>query len=93
MRGSRRTFDSRSIATDSVLNFRVGEKYLSDQLVPAGTIEPIEDRHDLLTVFGIWIHVQNGLEQREVFGAKVFLQFVYLLGQILGFLAVFPLIN
>ena len=38
-------------------------------------------------------HVQNGLEQREVFGAKVFLQFVYLLGQILGFLAVFPLIN
>src|SRR6516165_11886189 len=40
--------------------------------VPAGTIELIEDRHDLLTVFGIWIHVQSGLEQREVFGAKVF---------------------
>jgi hypothetical protein len=53
-------------------------------LVPAGTIELIEDRHDLLTVFGIWILVQSGIEQREVFGAKVFLQFVYLLGQILG---------
>src|SRR5262249_25543252 len=54
-------------------------------------IELIEDRHDLLTVFGIWIHVQSGLE-REIFGAN-FLRFVYLLGQILGFLGVFPLIN
>jgi len=41
-------------------------------LVSAGTIELIEDRHDLLTIFGIWIHVQSGREQREVFGAKVF---------------------
>src|SRR5215469_11123342 len=70
-----------------------GERIITSPFVPAGTIELIEDRHDLLTVFGIWIHVQSGLEQREVFGAKVFLQFVYLLGQILGFLAVFRPIN
>src|SRR5262249_45702657 len=62
-------------------------------LVSAGTIELIENRRDLLTVFGIWIHVQSGPEQREIFGAKVFLQFVYLLGQVLGFLTVLPLIN
>jgi len=55
-------------------------------LVPAGTIELIEDRHDLLTVFGIWVDILSGLEQREIFGAKFFLQFVYLLGQPLGFL-------
>src|SRR5262249_7672208 len=60
---------------------------------PPGTFELIEDRHDLLTAFGIWIHVLSGLEQRQVFGAKFCLQFVYLLGQILGFLAVFLLIN
>jgi hypothetical protein len=66
---------------------------LSLLIVPAGTIELIEDRHDLLTTFGIWIYVLSGLEQREVFGAKFCLQFVYLLGQILGFLAVFLLIN
>ena len=56
-------------------------------------VELIEDRHDLLAVFGIWVHVLSGLEQREIFGAKCFLQFVYLLGQILGFLAVFLPIN
>ena len=62
-------------------------------MVPAGTIELIEDRHDLLTVFGIWVDILSGLEQREIFGAKFFLQFVYLLGQPLGFLGVFLLIN
>jgi len=50
-------------------------------------------RHDLLAFLGIWIHVLSGLEQREVFGAKCFLQFVYLLVQILGFLALFLLIS
>ncbi len=54
----------------------------------AGTVELIKDRHNLLTVFGIWIHVLSGLEQREIFGTKLFLQFVYLLGQALGFLAI-----
>src|SRR6201982_2549930 len=61
--------------------------------LPAGIIELNERRHDLLTVFGIWIHVLSGLEQREVFGAKFFLQFVYLLGQLLSFLAVFLLVD
>jgi hypothetical protein len=60
---------------------------------PAGIIELNEGRHDLLTVFGIWIHVLSGLEQREVFGAKFFLQFIYLLGQLLSFLAVFLLVG
>ena len=35
----------------------------------------------------------SSVEQRKVFGAKHFLQFVYLLGQLLGFLAVFLLID
>jgi len=61
--------------------------------LPAGIIELNEVRHDLLTVFGIWIHVLSGLEQREVFGAKFFLQFVYLLGQLSSFLAVFLLVG
>src|SRR5215472_6149968 len=59
----------------------------------AGTVELIKDRDNLLTVFGIWIHVLSGLEQRDIFGAKFFLQFVYLLGQVLGFLAIFVPIN
>ena len=50
-------------------------------------------RHDLLAFLGIWIHVLSGLEQREIFRAKFFLQFVYLLGQVLGFLAVLVPIN
>jgi hypothetical protein len=61
---------------------------ISTSPLPAGIIELNEGRHDLLTVFGIWIHVLSGLEQREVFGAKFFLQFVYLLGQLLSFRAV-----
>jgi hypothetical protein len=40
--------------------------------LPAGIIELNEVRHDLLTVFGIWIHALSGLEQREVFGANFF---------------------
>src|SRR5215472_16826143 len=59
----------------------------------AGTVELIKDRHNLLPVFGSWIHVLSGLEQREIFGAKFFLQFVYLLGQPLSFLAVFLLVG
>src|SRR5262245_46492322 len=59
----------------------------------AGIVELIKDRHNLLTVFGIWIHVFGGLEQREIFGAKFCLQFVYLLGQVLGFLAILVPIN
>src|SRR6516225_6417282 len=39
------------------------------------------------------IHVLSGLEQREVFGAKFFLQFVYLLGQLSSFLALFLLVG
>ena len=35
----------------------------------------------------------SGLEQREVFGAKFFLQLVYLLGQLLSFLAIFLLVD
>src|SRR5215813_12414895 len=66
---------------------------LSTSPLPAGIIELNEVRHDLLTVFGIWIHVLSGLEQCEVFGAKFFLQFVYLLGQPLSFLAVFLLVG
>src|SRR5215471_7907863 len=65
---------------------------ISTSPLPAGIIELNEVRHDLLTVFGIWIHVLSGLEQRQVFGAKFFLQFVYLLGQRL-FLAVFLLVG
>src|SRR5215472_13695900 len=58
-----------------------------------GLIEVIENRLDLLPFFRIWIHVLSGLDQREVIGAKFFLQLVYLLRQILGFLALFLLIN
>src|SRR6516164_9798539 len=70
------------------VNPRIGTSPL-----PAGIIELNEVRHDLLTVFGIWIHVLSDLEQREVFGTKFFLQFVYLLGQPLSFLAVFLLVG
>jgi len=45
---------------------------ISTSPLPAEIIELNEVRHDLLTVFGIWIHVLSGLEQREVFGAKFF---------------------
>src|SRR5262249_16368823 len=70
-----------------------GNPRISTSPLPAGIIELNEVRHDLLTVFGIWIHVLSGLEQRQVFGAKFFLQFVYLLGQRLSFLAVFLLVG
>src|SRR5215472_13396299 len=66
---------------------------ISTSPLPAGIIELNEVRRHLLTVFGIWIHVLSDLEQREVFGAKFFLQFVYLLGQPLGFLAIFLLVG
>src|SRR5262245_51434 len=66
---------------------------ISTSPLPAGIIELNEVRHDLLTVFGIWIHVLSGLEQCEVFRAKFFLQFVYPLGQLLSFLAVFLLVG
>src|SRR6516225_1870458 len=66
---------------------------ISTSPLPAGIIELNEGRHDLLTVFGIWIHVLSGLEQREIFGAKFFLQFIYRLGQVLGFLAILVPIN
>jgi hypothetical protein len=38
----------------------------------AGTVELIKDRDNLLTAFGIWIHVLTGLEQREIFGPSSF---------------------
>src|SRR5215467_13598560 len=66
---------------------------ISTSPLPAGIIELNEVRHDLLTVFGIWIHALSGLEQREVFEAKFFLEFVYLLGQLPSFLAVFLLVG
>src|SRR5262249_49604082 len=66
---------------------------ISTSPLPTGIIELYEVRYDLLIVFGIWIHVLSGLEQRQVFGAKFFLQFVYLLGQRLSFLAVFLLVG
>ena len=66
---------------------------ISTSPLPAGIIELNEVRRDILTVFGIWIHVLSDLEQREVFGAKFFLQFVYLLGQLLSFLAIFLLVD
>jgi hypothetical protein len=47
-----------------ILNRRVSKSIATSLLVPAGTIELIENRHDLLTAFGIWIHVLSGLEQR-----------------------------
>jgi hypothetical protein len=64
-------------------------------LIPAGTIELIKDRHDLQTVFGIRIHVLSRLEPRAARGIRdqVFLQFFYLLGQILGSLSIFLPIN
>jgi hypothetical protein len=46
---------------------------ISTSPLPAQIIELNDVRHDLLAVFGIWIHVLSGLEQREVFGAKFFL--------------------
>jgi hypothetical protein len=45
---------------------------ISTSPLPAEIIELNEVRHDLLTVFGICIHVLSGLEQREVFGANFF---------------------
>ena len=49
------------------VNPRIGTSPL-----PAGIIELNKVRRDLLTVFGIWIHVLSDLEQREVFGTKFF---------------------
>src|SRR5689334_1433686 len=68
---------------------RAQRSRISTSPLPAGIIELNEGRHDLLTVFGIWIHALSGLEQRQIFGTELFLQFIYLLDQLLGFLPVF----
>ena len=62
-------------------------------LIWTGLIELIEHRNDVLTVFGIWIHVLSGFDQRDVFGTQLFPQFIHLLEQRLSFLPVFLPIN
>jgi len=43
----------------------------------------------VLNIFGIWVRVIKGIEQRVVFGAQLFLQFICPFGQRLNFLCVF----
>jgi hypothetical protein len=39
----------------------------------AGLVDFIEYRGDLLSVFGIWVRVPSGVDQRKVFGTQLFL--------------------
>ena len=68
---------------------------ICDELLdcPTGLVESIEHRHDLLNIFGIWVHVvvKKGVDQRQIFGTELFLQFIYLSDQLLSFLPVFLL--
>ena len=43
----------------------------------------------VLNIFGIWVRVIEGIEQRVVFRAQLFLQFICPFGQRLNFLCVF----
>src|SRR5262249_5927223 len=60
-------------------------------LMSTGLVEPVEDRDDLLSIFGIWVQAINSVDQREVFGTQLFLPFFYPLGEFLKFLVVFLL--
>ena len=62
-------------------------------LIWTGLIELIENRNDVLGVFGIWIHVLSFLDKSDVFGTQLILQFNQFLEQRLGFLPVFLFIN
>jgi len=46
-----------------------------------------------LAFLGIWINILSCLDQREVLGVQLFLQFIHFLDQRLSFLAVFLLIS
>jgi hypothetical protein len=56
-----------------------------------GLVELIERRHDLLAVLGVKVDVSKGIDQREVFGAELFLSFTNPLSQRSSFLRVFLL--
>jgi hypothetical protein len=54
-------------------------------------VEAIEHRQDILSIFGIWVRIVKGIEQRVVFGTQLFLQIIYHLKRSFSFLAVFLL--
>src|SRR5260370_21893820 len=56
-----------------------------------GLVEAVEHRQDILNIFGIWVRIVKGIEQRVVFGTQLFLQIIYDLKQSFSFLAVFLL--
>ena len=37
-------------------------------------VEPMEPRHDLLSLLGVKIDVSKGIDQRDVFAAQILLQ-------------------
>jgi hypothetical protein len=39
-----------------------------------GLVETIEHGQDSLNIFGIWVRVVKGIEQRVVFGTQLFLE-------------------
>jgi hypothetical protein len=74
--------------------FRISSAMLvreSPGLIRTGLVECIECRDDLLAVLGVKVDVSKGIDQREVFGAQLFLAFTYPLGQLFSFVIVFLL--
>src|SRR5215469_7129523 len=57
----------------------------------AGLVEPIEHRENFLNIFGIWVGIVKGIEQRMVFGTQLFHQLIYPLKQLFSLLVVFLL--
>jgi len=57
----------------------------------AGFVEHIEHRQDFLNVFGFWVRIVKGIEQRVVFGTQLILQLIYLLKQLFSLFVVFLL--
>ena len=56
-----------------------------------GLVEPIEHQENFLSIFGIWVSIVKGIEQRMIFRPQLLLQLIYSLKQLFSFLVVFLL--
>src|SRR6476659_8743943 len=59
----------------------------------AQLVERLYRRTDLLTIFGLWVHILNPVYQGGIFGAQFFYQFVLFQRQFLEFLGVSLLVG
>src|SRR6266852_6350817 len=77
--------------TDSGIRFSVHTGGFANPfcLISAESVERLEYRTDLLTVLGIWVDALKAANQREIFGAQFFLQFIYFQRQLVSFRGVF----